>query len=158
LTGWRNHTQLTDRPLTEDEETAFPPEHRAFFENDNLAAISTLGNDGGPRVTMVWVDVDGDDILVNSTRSRRWPRNLERDPRVALCAFEKANVFNNVAVVGHVVSITTEGGWEHIQKLARKYGLEGYQGPSDRLVIRIAVEKSYLYRSAPAAGSAPPRG
>ena len=136
---------------------AFPPEHRAFFERDNLAAISTLGKDGGPRVTMVWVDVDGDDILVNSTRSRLWPRNLERDPRVALCAFEKENVFHNVSVIGHVVSITPEGGWEHIQKVARKYGLDEYRGPSDRLVIRIAVERSHLYQPQRTAGSAPSR-
>lgn len=124
---------------------AFPREHREFFENANLAAISTLGEDGGPRVTMVWVDVDGDDILVNSTQRRNWPKNLERDPRVALCAFDKENVSHNVAVIGHVVSMTTEGGWEHIQNLARKYGREKYEGPSDRVIVRIAVERSYLY-------------
>jgi PPOX class probable F420-dependent enzyme len=136
---------------------AFPTEHRAFFQRDNLAAISTLGGDGGPRVTMVWVDVAGDDILVNSTRSRRWPKNLERDPRVALCAFDKEDVNHNVAVIGHVVSITSEGGWEHIQKLARKYGREKYDGPSDRVIVRIAVDRSYLYRPHQAGGSARPR-
>ena len=124
---------------------AFPPEHRAYYEKDNLAAISTVGNDGGPRVTMVWVDVDGDDILVNSTQSRIWPKNLERDPRVALCAFDKEQVFNNVAVVGHVVSMSTEGAWDHIQKVARKYGLDKYEGPSDRVMIRIAVDRSHGY-------------
>jgi len=134
---------------------AFPAEHREFFQKDNLAAISTLGEDGGPRVTMVWVDVDGDDILVNSTQSRKWPKNLERDPRVALCAFDKEDVNHNVTVIGHVVAMTTEGGWEHVQKLARKYGRERYEGPSDRVIIRIAVDRSYLYRPH-RAGASPP--
>jgi PPOX class probable F420-dependent enzyme len=126
---------------------ALPPEQREFFEKDNLAAVSTLGVDGGPRVTMAWVDLDGDEILLNSTQRRLWPKNLERDPRIALCAFDKKNVFHNVAVIGRVISMTTEGGWEHIQKLARKYGLSEYKGPSDRIIIRVAVERSYLYRS-----------
>jgi PPOX class probable F420-dependent enzyme len=126
---------------------ALPPEQREFFEKDNLAAVSTLGVDGGPRVTMAWVDLDGDEILLNSTQRRLWPKNLERDPRIALCAFDKKNVFHNVAVIGRVISMTTEGGWEHIQKLARKYGLAEYKGPSDRIIIRVAVERSYLYRS-----------
>jgi PPOX class probable F420-dependent enzyme len=128
---------------------SLPSEQRAFFEKDNLAAVSTLGRDGGPRVTMAWVDLDGEDILLNSTQRRLWPKNLERDPRIALCAFDKQNVFHNVAVIGRVISITTEGGWEHIQKLARKYGLAEYKGATDRIIIRVAVERSYLYRSDP---------
>jgi PPOX class probable F420-dependent enzyme len=133
---------------------SMPPEHREFFEKDNLAAVSTLGRDGGPRVTMAWVEVDGDDILLNSTQSRNWPKNLERDPRIALCAFDKDNVVQNVAVLGRVISMSTEGGWEHIQKLARKYGRAEYRGQTDRVIIRVAVERSYLYRpsSHPAAG------
>jgi PPOX class probable F420-dependent enzyme len=125
---------------------SLPREQREFFEKDNLAAVSTLGEDGGPRVTMAWVDLDGDEILLNSTKTRNWPKNLERDPRIALCAFDKENVVVNVAVVGKVVSMTTEGGWEHIQKLARKYGQREYRGPRDRVIIRVAVERSYLYR------------
>ena len=133
---------------------AFPPEHRAFFAKDNLVAVSTLGIDGGPRVSMAWVDLDGDEILLNSTQSRSWPKNLERAPRVAICAFDKVNVFHNVAVIGRVISMTTEGGWEHIQKLARKYGQAEYRGQTDRVIIRVAVERSYLYRpsSRPAPG------
>ncbi len=123
-----------------------PPEQRAFFEKDNLVAVSTVGRDGGPRVTMAWVDVDGDELVLNSTQRRNWPKNLERDPRVALCAFDKDQVSWNVTVVGRVTSMSTEGAWEHIQKLARKYGLAEYKGPSDRLMIRIAVESSFLYR------------
>src|ERR1700682_5239071 len=107
---------------------AFPAEHREFFQKDNLAAISTLGEDGGPRVTMVWV---------------------------ALCAFDKEDVNHNVTVIGHVVAMTTEGGWEHVQKLARKYGRERYEGPSDRVIIRVAVDRSYLYRPH-RAGASPP--
>jgi len=49
---------------------SLPPEQREFFERDNLAAVSTLGRDGGPRVTMTWVDLDGDEILLNSNRTK----------------------------------------------------------------------------------------
>ena len=55
-------------------------EERKLFEEPNLCAVSTLGRDGYPHVTMAWIDVDGDDVLLNSAEHRGWPKNLKRDP------------------------------------------------------------------------------
>jgi hypothetical protein len=41
--------------------------------------------------------------------------------------------------------MSTEGGWEHIQKLARKYSKAPYKGATDRVIIRVAVESSFGY-------------
>jgi PPOX class probable F420-dependent enzyme len=120
-------------------------EERRFFEEPNLCAVSSNGKDGYPHVTMAWVDVDGDDILLNSTESRSWPKNLKRDPRVGLCVFDRNNEAKNVAAIGRVKEFTTEGGWEHIQKLARKYGRDSYKGATDRLIIRIEIERTHDY-------------
>ncbi|MDP9325469.1 MAG: pyridoxamine 5'-phosphate oxidase family protein, partial [Candidatus Dormibacteraeota bacterium] len=80
---------------------------RRFFEEPNLCAVSSNGKDGYPHVTMAWVDLDGDDVLLNSTESRGWPKNLKRDPRVGLCVFDRNNVVKNVAAIGRVKEFTT---------------------------------------------------
>ncbi|HXA41638.1 MAG TPA: TIGR03618 family F420-dependent PPOX class oxidoreductase [Candidatus Solibacter sp.] len=124
---------------------ALPPEQRRLFEEPNLVAVSTLAADGSPRVTVAWVDVDGDDILLNSAEHRNWPKNLRRDPRVGLCVFDRNKWVRNVTVIGRVKSMTTEGGWEHIQALSQKYDGKPYAGATDRVIIRIEVERSFGY-------------
>jgi PPOX class probable F420-dependent enzyme len=122
------------------------PEQRRYFEDSNLCAVSTLSKDGYPHVTMAWVDIDDDDhVLLNSTETRSWPKNLRRDPRIGLCVFARENEVSNVAAVGRVVEMTNEGGWDHIQKLARKYGLAEYRGPQNRVLIRVEIEKIHNY-------------
>jgi PPOX class probable F420-dependent enzyme len=122
-----------------------PPEQRKLFEEPNLAAVSTLGADGGPHVTMAWVDIEGDELVLNSAEHRGWPKNLRNDPRIAVCVFDRTNWVRNVAVTGRVTSMSTEGAWEHIQELAEKYGKAPYKGATDRVIIRVAVESSFGY-------------
>ena len=123
-----------------------PPEQRKLFEEPNLAAVSTLGVEGEPHVTMVWVDIDGDELVFNSAEHRGWPKNLRRDPRIGICVFDRNDWVRNVTVTGRVTSMSTEGGWDHIQQLARKYGEAPYKGATDRVIIRVAVESSFGYR------------
>jgi PPOX class probable F420-dependent enzyme len=122
------------------------PEQRRFFAEPNLCAVSTNGADGYPHVTMVWVDIDDDDhVILNSTERRSWPKNLRRDPRVGLCVFDREQVFHNVAAMGRVIEMTNEGAWDVINQLARKYGLEKYEGDADRVTIKIEVESIFNY-------------
>jgi len=57
---------------------------RKLLESPNFANLATLMPDGSPQVTPVWVDYDGTHILVNTAEGRQKPRNVRRDPRVAL--------------------------------------------------------------------------
>ena len=57
---------------------------KKLFQGPNFAHLATLMPDGSPQVTVVWVDLDGDRILVNTAEGRIKPRNVRRDPRVAI--------------------------------------------------------------------------
>lgn len=57
---------------------------RAVIESDHLAHLVTLNPDGSPHVTVAWVGLDGDEIVIGTLRRFRKLRNIERDPRVAL--------------------------------------------------------------------------
>lgn len=94
---------------------------RKLFEAPNFGHIATINPDGSPQVTVVWVDIDGDRILVNTADGRIKPKNVRRDPRVTVSIVDQNNAYAWAAVSGRVVELTPEGGDEHIDRLAKKY-------------------------------------
>lgn len=117
---------------------------RRLFEEPNIASLATLNADGSPHVSPVWVDVDGDTILINSARGRLKVRNVERDPRVAICVFDRDEPRTRVLVRGVVTEITEEGAAEHINALARKYTGKDYWGFTPemvRVIFKIKPER-----------------
>lgn len=77
--------------------------------------------DRSPQLTQVWVDTDGEHVLVNTVQGHQKQRNLERDPRVALTVSDPANPSRYHSVRGRVVSMTTDGAVDHIEMLSQRY-------------------------------------
>ena len=61
---------------------------RALISRPVLASLATLNPDGSPQITPLWVDRDGDDVVFNTSQSRKKTRNLERDGRVAVTVID----------------------------------------------------------------------
>jgi PPOX class probable F420-dependent enzyme len=101
--------------------------------------------DGSPQIAPVWVDREGDIIVLNATESRRRYKNLKRDPRVALTIFDTSNPYSKVIIRGKAIDLTRKGAEEHIDKLNMKYqGNPKYpqHDPKDpRVIIRIQPER-----------------
>jgi len=118
---------------------------RALLSRPVLATLATVASDGGPQVTPLWIDVDGDDLLVNTARGRTKARNLERDHRVAVSVVDPDDPYNVVVVRGTVLEVTTDGADDHIDALAKKYlGVDEYpmrQPGEVRLKIRIRTDR-----------------
>ena len=108
------------------------------------AVLTTLLPDGSPHSTEVWVDADGDQVLVNSVDTHRKVRNVRRDPRVALVVLDPDDGSRHVALRGRVAEVTTEGARDHIEKLALRYlgGPYPWFGGRDqtRVLLRIDVD------------------
>lgn len=117
---------------------------RKLFEEPNFAHIATLMPDGSPQVSPVWVDLDGDRLLVNSAEGRVKTRNIRRDPRVAISITSNENRYSAAFVRGRVVSVTHDGADDHINKMAKKYmGQDVYpfrQPGEQRLIFVIEPE------------------
>ena len=99
----------------------FSPASRAIFEKKVLAHVATLGPDGAPQVTPVWVMLDGEDIIINTALGRAKARNLASDSRVAVSLTDPDNLYAAIVVRGSVTGFTTEGADEVIDQLAKKY-------------------------------------
>ncbi len=82
---------------------------RRILEAANFASVATTMPDGSPHVSTIWIDVDGDDVLFNTSEGRRKLSNLRRDPRVAISVFDQHDPYEQVVIRGSVVDVTTDG-------------------------------------------------
>ena len=117
---------------------------RALIARPVLASLTTLGKDGSPQVTPLWIDQDGDDLLFNTARGRVKAHHMENDPRVAVSVVDPDDPYNVVALRGTVIDITTDGADAHIDALAKKYlGVDSYpmrQEGEVRIKVRVRTD------------------
>ena len=116
-----------------------------LFTDRNWGVIATIREDGSPQATPVWIDYDGEDVLVNSARGRAKVKNVERDPRATVTVLPAENQQAGYVMVSGTATLVEEGALEHINMLARKYLGEDkypYLGPGEeRVIIRISPER-----------------
>jgi PPOX class probable F420-dependent enzyme len=112
----------------------------ALLMEPQLAHVATVGEDGSPHVTPVWVDTDGEHILFNTARGRVKYLNIARNPMVAVSVVDKGDDYRTLSVKG-TAELIDEGADEHIDQLTKKYlGQERYpfRRPGEkRVIVRI---------------------
>ncbi len=119
---------------------SIPSQFLDLFEKRAFAHLATLMPNGSPQVTPVWVDYDGQYVLINSARGRQKDRNMAKNPNVALAIVDPDNPYRYLQVRGRVIEITQKGADAHIDKLARKYTGSDYANrrPGEvRLIYKI---------------------
>jgi len=93
----------------------------ALIQAPNLGVLATIQPDGSPQASVLWVDFRDGLIWVNTASGRAKPRNIERDPRVAITVWDREDPYRRLVVRGRVVETVTEGADDHIRWLNRKY-------------------------------------
>lgn len=124
------------------------PELRELIESGPLAHLSTINADGSPQVSVIWIGLDGEEIVSGHMQRRLKVRNVERDPRVVLSftAPAEPGVFLNPYAVLRARATVTEGGaWELLNRLTKVYMGPGEEFPAPQaeggFVIRYAVDR-----------------
>jgi PPOX class probable F420-dependent enzyme len=119
------------------------------LESGRLAHLVTVGRDGNPQVTIVWVGVDEGEIVSGHLFENQKVRNIRRNPVVAL-SIETDNVneigLNEYLVVYGNARITEGGAPELLQKLADTYMGPGVKfppmpDPPPGFITRITPER-----------------
>ena len=127
---------------------AIPEKYRDLITKRAFASLGTVMPDGRPQVTPVWVDLEGDQVLINSAKGRQKDRNLRRDPRVALAIIDPDNPYRYLEIRGRVSEITEDGADAHIDKMAKKYlGVDKYpyrQPGETRVLYKIQPEHTSM--------------
>ena len=116
-----------------------------LFTDRNWGVIATIREDGSPQATPVWIDYDGENVLVNSARGRTKVKNIERDPRATVTVLPAEDQQSGYVMVSGPATIIEDGAVDHIDMLAKKYLGEDkypYLGPGEeRVIIRIRPER-----------------
>ena len=125
--------------------TALNEKQAKLFTDRNWGVIATIREDGSPQATPVWIDYDGENILVNSAQGRTKVKNIERDPRATVTVLPAEDQQSGYVMVSGPAEIIEKGALEHINMLAKKYLGEDkypYLGPGEtRVIIRIHPER-----------------
>jgi PPOX class probable F420-dependent enzyme len=124
------------------------PAVRAFLAEPRFGVLATINPDGTPQQTVMWYDLRGDQILMNSAIGRRKIANIRRDPRVSLCV---ADGYRFVTIRGRALLIEDQAiAQADIAHLAARY--YGPQAPGaieefrrqQRVTILLPIEHVYV--------------
>lgn len=126
-----------------------PEEIRRLIESGTPAHLVTLNRDGSPQLTLVWVGLEGDEIVVGHLPENRKVKNIRRDPRVAISL--QANTRSALGLTEYAVlygkaQIEAGGAPELLQRLAEVYIGAGVKfppmdNPPPGFITRVRVER-----------------
>jgi PPOX class probable F420-dependent enzyme len=126
------------------------PEFRRLVEAGPLAHLSTINADGSPQVSVIWLGLDGDDLVTAHMRREQLKlRNIDRDPRVVLsfdAPREPGVLLAEHAVVRAHATIEgpTEDAWELLDRLAKVYMAPDVTFPAPKgpgYIVRYTIER-----------------
>lgn len=125
--------------------TTFEDRDRELLSAPNFCQVSTLREDGTIHTVPIWVDVEGDTVVLNTETNRAWPKNLRRTGHTTLTILNQENPYEYLTITGHVAEETEDGAFDHIDTMAKKYiGQDKYPFHRDgdvRVIFRIAPDR-----------------
>jgi PPOX class probable F420-dependent enzyme len=127
-----------------------PDEARAFLSENHRAVLVTRRADGGVQTSPVTVGLDGDGMVVISTRETAYKvRNLRKDPTAVVCVFSDGFFGPWVQIEGRASILSLPEAMEPLVDYYRRVGGEHpdwdeYRHAMEeqrRVLVRITLEK-----------------
>ena len=119
------------------------PRDRELISAPNFCHVAVPADDGTIQTVVVWVDLDGDRIVLNSAEGRSWPANLRSAGRATLTVMNLGDPQEFVSIVARLVEDTNDGADDVINALAHKYEGRDYdfQPGQQRVTFRLEPER-----------------
>jgi PPOX class probable F420-dependent enzyme len=121
--------------------TTIPDEVRDLFAEPALAHVSYLNRKGQVVTYPMWVDVDGDRILVSSPVGSKKGQALRERDQVAVSIVSTKNPWHWLSISGRVIDIQPDHDLAFIDRMARKYLGKDYERRTPREVFTIAIDR-----------------
>jgi PPOX class probable F420-dependent enzyme len=128
--------------------SGIPRQLRDLIASGPMAHLSTINADGSPQVTVIWIGLDGDDLVSGHMAWHVKLRNIARDPRVVLSfdAPRAPGVFlNEYAVLRARASVQlNDDAWDLLNRLAKVYMSPDAEFPAPKgpgYIVRYSVER-----------------
>ncbi|MGI8650641.1 MAG: PPOX class F420-dependent oxidoreductase [Rubrobacter sp.] len=121
------------------------PDTVKLAQGANFGSITTMLPSGSFQTHLIWVDTDGERVLVNTEVHRQKYKNVQSDPRITLTIRDEENPYRYAEIRGRVdETVTGQVAREHIDQLSQKYNGEDYpvdQIKSERVQMWIVPER-----------------
>lgn len=122
---------------------------RQLIDRGPLAHVVTLNADGSPHVSLAWVGIEDDEVVIGTIPDQLKLRNLRRDPRIAISMVtgeRNAYGLDEYLVLHGRARVTPGGAAALLQRLAHTYLGPGVRfppmpDPPPGWVIRVSVER-----------------
>ena len=101
--------------------STIPDTHLDLLQTPVHGVLTTIMPDGGPQSSIVWVDYDGEYVLINTTLERQKGRNMQANPKVTLLVIDPDDSSRWIEVRGQVWEMKQDGAEEHADKLTQRY-------------------------------------
>ena len=98
-----------------------PETHHDLLQTPVHGVLTTMMPDSTPQSSIVWVDYDGEYVLLNTTLERQKRQNMQANPKVALLVIDPKDSSRWIEVRGQVREMTRDGAEAHADKLTQRY-------------------------------------
>ena len=98
-----------------------PESHQDLLLQPVHGVLSTMMPNGQPQLSIVWVDFDGEHVLINTTLERQKGKNMRANSKVNVLVIDPRDSARFLEVRGEVVEITEDGAVPHADKQTRAY-------------------------------------
>ena len=135
-----------------------PDDVRRLMSAPNYVHLSTLRADGTPRNWVVWVDVEGDHVLVCTGDGALKAKDMVRNAAVGLSVTSADDPYDMAAVQGRVVEVRDDADGCYMNPISVKYTGEPFPmtGPGRVCFVIAPVRagsRKLGFVHAPASGS-----
>ena len=118
---------------------------REFLQERRFAVLATINSDGTAQQTVMWYELRGDTIMMNTTNDRVKDANARRDPRISICVEDG---YRFLTISGSVTLVEDhETTQNDIYALARRYNPDFKEGDypafktQQRITLLLPIEK-----------------
>ena len=111
-----------------------PPEGDAFLAEPTPAVGASVSPSGAPHTAATWYDWEDGRVLLNMDESRLRLRYMRRNPAVALTVLGDDSWYEQVTLLGRVVSIEDDPELAGIDRLSIRYSDKPFHSRDARRV------------------------
>ena len=131
------------------------PIYRRLLDEPVTATIAVMGKDGRPNLTPIWLDRQGDTLLLNFAEHRKKVNWLRANPEFTLCLVNPENTYHWISIKGtvtreiheddpdegHRVKAATDRLWQQYTGNKDEYGLRDESVGERRVLFEARVDR-----------------
>ncbi len=122
---------------------ALSAEVKQLVDRPNFAHLATLMSDGSPQSVPVWIEREGEQLIICTGEGSLKAKNTQRDPRVAISVVDFHNPYEEVQIRGRVVERRPDSDFKWMGAISNKYTGKPFpfRSPEGRIALVIEPEK-----------------